>query len=240
MLQVQQESHPERGEAITHQRETKENSLTLYVVNSDDVFFDGNMQQAKVNILGVLIVWWLYWMVYANSFRSSIRMTIYLLFRFKLIDLRKISVPMNPNLEDFAAILDEAYHWRFKKKDLINYLQVSNNTFNGLFKELLEEKGYAGRRSFTTLEVYHILKDWINTDTWYRVQAFSKKELAAYLHAGNYKKLAAEFNSFQGENTTYKQNDKLPPKLVYAFLVHIGLDKAEIEEVFTAKYYKEV
>ena len=160
-------------------------------------------------------------------FSSSMREAILHIFdRLGVID-----PSLEYSNEELVEIFSDLYPEKIEKSDirmLVNLL--SNDTFNKYFKEYFESNGLVGRRSFTFLETYKLLRYWQGNDNWtLMLQATTKEHLAEIVNGGKYKNLANEYSLLIGEEN-YKGKDKFSPKEIKQFLTHIDLVKSDQAE----------
>jgi hypothetical protein len=138
---------------------------------------------------------------------------------------------INPSLEysneELVEIFSHLYAEKIGKPDIRKLVNLSRGTFNERFKQYFESNDLVGRRNFTFLETYKILRYWQGNDNWtLMLQATTKEQLAEIVNGGKYKDLADEFSLLIGKDN-YKGKDKFSPKEIKEFLTHIDLVKSD-------------
>lgn len=184
--------------------------------------------------LAVLIRLGYTYSIYSDRFKSTLRLIIFVLHKIGVIDLKSNSSDNIRFVSDLLKRIDERIQYKIKRNELLEILGLSKNTFVKQFKEYLNANELVGRRTYTLNETYKLLLHWKGDAMWYRLEAFSKQELANYISNGDYKKLSGEFDSFMLLSSSYKENDKLSPKLVNSFLKDLNFSDEKIEEIFLA------
>lgn len=127
------------------------------------------------------------------------------------------------NYRDFFCLQEE----KIPKKQLCEEFGISNNTFNNEFKELIETLNLKGKKKYSLKAAEEFRNKWVGSnDIFGRTKAFRKTEIGDVLFNGNNKKLADEFGRFIGKEE-YKKKDKLSPRIVKEFIVHIDLQDSK-------------
>ncbi|MEZ5002319.1 MAG: hypothetical protein R2730_04710 [Chitinophagales bacterium] len=156
----------------------------------------------------------------SSSMREAI---LYIFDRLGVID----SSLEYTNEELVEIFSDNLFLEKIGKPDIRKLINLSRGTFNERFDEYFELNGLVGRRSFTFLETFKILRYWQGNDNWtLLLQATGKEQLAKIINGGSYKNLASEFSLLIGKDK-YKGKDKFSPKEVKEFLTHIDLVKSD-------------
>ncbi len=162
------------------------------------------------------------------NFKSFRNFLIYIFYFSGYLDLRKKDSTQYTD-EELVKRLDLIFKIKISKKDLYGLIKCNKNTFNKLFKEYFELKGFIGRRKFNLFETYGILNEWQGGGKWGMMQSIKKDRLAKIINSGNYKSLAIEFSLLIGIDK-YKSKDKFSPKEVKKLLEHIDLSESRKAE----------
>jgi hypothetical protein len=172
------------------------------------------------------------------NFHSFKRFLIYIFHYCKFLNLRE-KESCNYTDIDIINILSQIFPNKIDKKDLYELTNCSKNTFNKLFKEYFELKGYTGKRKFTLSETYGILNEWQGEGQWGMMESIKKEKLVKIINIGNYKNLAKEFSLVIGEED-YKSKNLFSPKEVKFFLAHIDLSESREADIFRYDEFKTI
>jgi len=229
------------GEEITHLQVLKENKFNFNAPSIRWRIFFG-MKTLKITnetLIRLAFSGAFCYFFYSDKFRSILRLTILVLYKNSIIDLNKTPSSCITTTSKLLEVIDRNTSFKIKKKDFFILMDLSKNTFNKIFQKYLSENQLVGRRSFTLLETYELLIHWKGDAMWYRIEAFTKKELACSLTNGNYRELSLILDLDLNSDDLYKKYDKISPGKVNSFLKDLNFDDEKIEEVFLSKYNNE-